>query len=308
MHPRHWPQQPRKPNKKNIHYLLDEFSAADIKKWGDAKDLLLRYHWEFYSNLAFQRSRISDEIKQSLLEAAAKNYTITRWQRIVKHKFSVEPLSVKGSLSDPGGRFNIGEINPNQYQIFPALYIASNKETALQEALSQHILPGKEEEALNSALTNTVSTSNISISGRIDSYIDLNSPERLKPFINLFKDFKIPKHVYEIAKYFKFPEPPTVITTISKLMEALLAPNWREWPMQYDVPVASQIFGQLVMAAGIEGILYPSKFSKKNCLVIYPQNFDDTNGSLIQLDDPAPKETKVLKWDHATWKQFGTDL
>ena len=87
-------------------------------------------------------------------------------------------------------------------------------------------------------------------------------------------------------------------------MDALLAHNWREWPMQYDVPVASQIFGQMVVNTGIEGILYKSKFLKKDCLAIFPQNFDESNESLVQLDDPASKETKVLKWDAKTWRQY----
>ena len=109
--------------------------------------------------------------------------------------------------------------------------------------------------------------------------------------------------MFEIARILKFKDKPDVINTVPKLIDGLLAPNWREWPMQFDVPVASQIFGQLVKDAGIEGILYPSKFSNKNCLVIFPQNFDDTNDSLVQLDDPAPKETKILKWDAKTWQE-----
>jgi len=302
------PQHPRRPNKKNFQFILDQFTHSDIKRWGDIKDLYLRYHWEFYSELAFQRSKISDEIKNSLLEASIKTFTFTRWQRVIKHQYSVEPLSIKGTLVDPGGRFNIGDINPNHFQMFPALYIACDKQTAMQEALCQNVNEGSMEAALDLALTNTSSMTNVSISGKIESYIDLNSPDRLKLFINLFKDFTIPRHVYDIAKILGFPEPPMIIKTVPKLIEAILAPNWREWPMQYDVPVASQIFGQLAMAAGIEGVLYPSKFSKRNNLVIFPQNFDDLNTSLVQLDDPPPRETKVLKWDSASWKKHGIDI
>jgi hypothetical protein len=90
------PQHPRRPNKKNFQFILDQFTHSDIKRWGDIKDLYLRYHWEFYSELAFQRSKISDEIKNSLLEASIKTFTFTRWQRVIKHQYSVEPLSIVG--------------------------------------------------------------------------------------------------------------------------------------------------------------------------------------------------------------------
>jgi len=302
---KYWSQSSgRSPQKKQIPYLLDQFSSADIKKWKSIKDLLLKYHWDFYNSLAFQRSKIADEIKKSLLEASHKSYVFARWQRIVRFKHSVEPLSVVGSLTDPGGRFNIGDLNSAQFPPFPALYIASDKETALQETLCQKIDPKNLNNVLDFALANSASITNVSVSGRLDTIIDLNQPNKLQPFVGLIKNFIFPEHIKQIAKMLKFKEEPEVIKTVPKLIDALLAPNWREWPMQFDVPVASQIFGQLVMSAGIEGILYNSKFSNKSCLVIFPQNFDDINGSLIQLDDSAPKETKILKWDVNTWREF----
>ena len=61
------------------------------------------------------------------------------------------------------------------------------------------------------------------------------------------------------AKKIGLPEP-ELIRTLSRLTDSLLDPNWRMWPMQFDVPATSQVFGQLVAQAGIEGIVYPSKF------------------------------------------------
>lgn len=67
----------------------------------------------------------------------------------------------------------------------------------------------------------------------------------------------------------------------------MLEPHWRAWCMQFDIPANCQIFGQLVASSGIEGILYPSKFSKKkNCLAIYPQNFDSSSYVAIEGDMP----------------------
>ncbi len=297
-------RRPPPPQKKqNIKYILDEFSTNDIRKWERIKDYLLSYHWDFYSSLAYQRSRIADEIKKCLCEAVEKDYPFSKWQRTVMLKYSVEPLSVRGGLLDQaGGRFNIGDIKPSEFLPFPALYIASDRETALQEVICSHL--GVIPNGLNTldfALTDTSSISHVSISGHLDAIINLNKPETLQPFMELFKDFTVPDHIKNIAKVLKIEEP-TVIKTVSKLLESLMWPNWREWPMQYDVPVASQIFGQMVSNAGIEGILYKSKFTNKDCLAIFPQNFE-SGSSFVQLDDAPPKETKVSRWNAQTWRE-----
>lgn len=139
------------------------------------------------------------------------------------------------------------------------------------------------------------------MSGYIDSIIDLNQPSNLQPFVDLIKSVTLDKRLIKEAASFGWPEP-DLIRSVPKLISTLMDSNWRIFPMQFDVPFASQIFGQLVSNAGIEGILYKSKFSNKDCLAIFPQNFDDTNGSYVQLDDLATPETKVLRWDFNTWR------
>jgi hypothetical protein len=74
--------------------------------------------------------------------------------------------------------------------------------------------------------------------------------------------------------------------------------------MQFDVPSTSQIFGQLAIDAGIEGIVYPSKFTNKNCLVIFPQNFEKNSKSFIQLDDTAPKGIITSRLDPKIWNEL----
>jgi len=123
-------------------FLLDKFSVADVKKWIEFQNAILKYHWDYYCALAYKRSRIANEIKTSLLEEAEKSFKFTRWQRVVKYKCALEPLSMAGSLVDPGGRFNIGDINPAQFPPFPALYSAIDKATALQEILCKQKEPG----------------------------------------------------------------------------------------------------------------------------------------------------------------------
>lgn len=284
--------------------LLDQFSMADIHKWASFKDQLLRYHWDYYNDLAYQRSKIADKIKQSLLEAAQKSFAFQKWQRAVKYKYALEPFSVTGSLIDPGGRFNIGDINPSQFPPFPALYFATDKETALQELLSQKIEPNQGTGRLNPldfALTSPDSIAIVSLSGSLNSIINLKEPKNLQPFVDLIKDFLIPEYLKKTAKDLGVEEP-ELIRTVSKLADSLLDPNWRLWPMQYDVPNVSQIFGQLVSESGIEGILYASKFTGNDCLAVFPQNFDEE--SFIQLDDEAPAGIKIRRLDSKTWQEI----
>ncbi len=296
-----WGNSGRKPQEAFI--LLDRFSVADIRRWKDFQDQILKFHWDYYSTLAYQRSQVIDQLRQAIQGVAKKSFTFKHWQRALKYKYALKPLSVAGSLVDPGGRFNIGDINPSQFPPFPALYIASDKDTALQELLSQKMNQGQEQKALDFALTRPDSIANVSLSGKLDSLIDLTKPETLKPFIELIKDFKAPEYLIKAARSINLPDP-ELIRSVPKLTEALIDPNWRLWSMQFDVPVTSQIFGQLTADAGIDGILYKSKFTGKNCLAIYPQNFDEPPGSYIQLDDEAPKEVEIHTLDSMSWKQL----
>ena len=116
-----------------------------------------------------------------------------------------------------------------------------------------------------------------------------------KEFIELIKNFTIPEHIHKEAVAMGF-SPPVLVKTAEGLLNALLESNWRSWPMQFDVPFPSQIFGQHVAEAGIQGIKYPSKFNQMNCLAIYPQNFDEPE-TYVQLDDGPPKGVQVQRLD-----------
>ncbi len=69
--------------------------------------------------------------------------------------------------------------------------------------------------------------------------------------------------------------------------------------MQVDIPANSQLFGQLVVRAGIEGIVYPSKFNDRDCLAVFPQNFSGT-GSFVELLDTPPAQTVTRRLDGTT--------
>ena len=195
---RHFPSKGRLVDTKFV--LLDILSVENIEKSRELKDQFLKYHWDFYKELAYQRSQISDEIRKSLLEAAQKKFTFTKWQRALKYKYALKPFSADGSLTDPaGGRFNIGDINPSQFPPFPALYLASDKNTAYQELLCKKIDRGQEEVAFDFALTNSASVANISLSGSLESVIDFKDQRKLQPFVDLIKNFSIPDYLKKIA-------------------------------------------------------------------------------------------------------------
>jgi hypothetical protein len=93
-------------------------------------------------------------------------------------------------------------------------------------------------------------------------------------------------------------KPPLPIKNQTELLKSLLDPNWRAACMQFDIPANSQIFGQLVANAGIEGILYSSKYTKSDCLAIFPQNF--CSDSFIAVDGDSPPGA-IVAINESTW-------
>jgi hypothetical protein len=280
--------------------VLDYGLIADIPKSKELFAQRTQFHWEYYSELAYLRNQIYDALKSSLREVAAP-FEFQAWQRSVKYKYSLAPLSTKGSLVDPGGRFNIGAIDPPRFPVFPALYLASDKRTALAELLGRD----KSDNGLTPeelALTNSASVTIVSSSGKLESVLDVRDPKILARFVNLIKDFKVSsKLVTKARKVGVFPI--KIIRDADELVRELQSPRWREWPMGFDVPAVPQIFGRIALDAGIEGILYDSALTHNLCSAIYPQNFQNSPSS-IGVDDPCPPETIHKRIDSTTFKDF----
>ncbi len=293
----------KRKNSKSPLFLLDSFSAEDLDRWEAQKEKILRYHWDLYSALAYERHKIADQLRVALLEATRSPYEFNGWQRQVRYKYCLTPLSPKGSLIEPGGRFNIPDVNPDQIPPFPALYIAENKETTLQES-GQHNNPSQVLSGLDLALIKKESIAIIAVKGKLESIIDLHHPQSLRIFLDLIKRFNIPNHLYETAKKIGL-KPALTVGSINALMNSLLEPEWRSWCMQFDIPANCQIFGQMVANAGITGILYPSKFTKKKCLAIYPQNFDSESFIAVEGDTP---EGIMSRLDAHTWLSLKATL
>lgn len=211
------------------------------------------------------------------------------------------PLSAKGSLSDPGGRFNIGDIDSTRFPPFSALYVAQDKETGVQEVIG----PLKTDPQLSAyeyALADPTSLTNVSVSGFLESVVDVRNKHLLKSFVDIIKKFEIPSDLIQMARDLKVAEP-TLIETVDQLIAVLSDSSWRNSPMQLEIPSAPQIFGQLVMEAGVEGIIYPSMYTDKACLAIFPRNFEKSE-SFVQLDDTPPLDTVVRRLDASNWQSI----
>jgi len=171
----------RKFPQKSVQYLLEAGTLADMRAAKKITAALIKYQWDFYAELARQRQTIQDEIKQSLIKTCVP-FEFKKWQRAVKYKYGLHPLSTVGSLSFIGGRFNTGSAVNAEIPIFSGLYLAQDKDTALQEHLAQE--PTSKNSTLTSreiALTNPSSETIVSVSGKLDKIFDLTEANNLAP-------------------------------------------------------------------------------------------------------------------------------
>lgn len=291
----------RNSSKTSVSYLLEQGTLTEMRRNKKIIEVLLKYYWDLHHDLAYQRKLIESDLISALNEDCIPDYEFKNWQRTVKYKYSDHPLSTLGSLLPPGGRFNIGEINTTSFTPFPGLYIAKDKGTALQETLCPESVEDKNAlTSLELALTDKKSISIVSVSGILERVFDLRNDNSLKKFASLIKNFKISPSVIKLADKCNMKRPNT-IKTKKELFNSMMQDDWRLFPMQYDIPANSQIFGQIVHTAKIDGVLYCSCVTGKDCLVIYPRNFEYSS-SYIQLDHEPPSEKTPKRLDRTCWK------
>lgn len=282
-----------------IEHLLEQGSLEDIERAKKITAQHLKYQWEYYSELAHQRNQVHDELKKVLIQSS-ENFRFEKWQRAVKWKYGLHPLSTAGSLTFIGGRFNAGIDINSAIPSFPALYLAVDKDTVLQETLGQIEVKGSQLSARELALINPESEVIVSVSGELEKVIDLRTAAKLNAFVELTKGFKLSPALRESAKRLGLPKP-TIALRSQDLLDTLLSEEWRMPPTVGDVPANSQIFGHLIYQAGIEGILYPSRLTGKDCLAIFPNNFAVTS-SYITLDDEPPHAGVPRRIDSTNWR------
>ena len=56
--------------------LLDQFSVENIQKGKVFNENYRKYHWDYYKELAYQRSKIADKLRKSLLEALPSSLSV----------------------------------------------------------------------------------------------------------------------------------------------------------------------------------------------------------------------------------------
>lgn len=268
-------------------------------------EALTRFFNEQYWHFASQRSEIIDQLKGSLSNNC-EPYTFSDWQRAITYQFSLTPLSAKGSiLSLAGGRFNMGNIDSMRFPSFSALYLAQDLETAYREKYG--VLSKSKENGFTSeelSLVSQGSSSNVRLKGKISQVLNLTNSNALKEFVQLLKNIKPSKALIKQARALNIVEKVALpMKSANDFISTFLMSDWRLFPMQFDVPSNSQIFGQIAHEAEIEAILYPStKKSDKLCLAVFPKNFDMSD-SYIKMQDKAPKGV-ISQLDATTFKNL----
>lgn len=297
----------RKKKSKAVTYLLEKSNLSDMKAAKDWTEKLLDFHWKFYSELSYQRNQNIEKIKEALNSSCASNFKFKAWQRAVKYKYSLHPLCTLGSISFIGGRFNSGKDINSQLPEFQCLYLTEDKATAIQETLGQTVSKNSQLSHLELALTVVDSQTTVSVSGCLDKVIDLRKAKNLKLLVKIFKTFKISKELSTLAKQINTEEP-KLIANDKALLDSILEKNWRDKPVNFDIPSNSQIFGHLVYLAGIDGVIYPSKMTGKACLAIFVRNFEKGE-SFVQIDGELPDSKVPKRLDSETWRlsELGID-
>ncbi|KTD52628.1 RES domain protein [Legionella quinlivanii] len=280
---------------------MDSVPPRAIKRWIKLHDQIIDYTAEHFSYFAYRRSKIMEELKTSLRDNSI-NLEFNDWVRVVSQEFSNTPLSTLGSyISFPGGRFNIGNIDPQRFPQFPALYLASESATAFLE------MKGLEREEIQEGLTGSELSvagnfSHFNVRGELTNILDLTKEETLRPFFDLIKDIQLPIYYIKKAREIKSNVMPPV-KNLQELLNTLFTANWRLMPMQFDVPANSQILGQIAQAAGLEGVLYHSTKTKKPVLAVYPQNFNYSD-SFIEIEGRVAKTVEHTRIDKNTFTNY----
>lgn len=288
---------------------LDRFSSADLDRWNRQSAQLDRLHNLLHFGFESQRNAVRSQLTDALQAVEPCNVDLQGWCRIVPHRYSLDPLSPIGSLFSIGGRFNVGRDLPIDVRSpWSALYIASDAETAYREKygiarVNNHVGLGPTDFALMPRESLTVAA----VNGRIAHAFDLTTLTNLAPVCKAIGRFKMPRELLDAIRALRIPRGNIrVVRTPIMLHRAVMAANWRQWPLQFDVPALSQVLAGLILAAGYEAILYPSSKSGERCIAVFPQNLFHRE-SFIELASPAPPGSLHTRMDADNAADFLAD-
>jgi hypothetical protein len=281
---------------------LDLVSPASLEREPKLWAEITQCVHALYGALDSQREALKEEYSAALVDATSA-IAFKDWRRRVPMQHVLTPLSSAGSRSIRlGGRFNIGSMDPNRYPPFPALYLASDAETALVEVLG----PNRsvyQLSALEESLQRPENFSLFAVQGEIEKCIDLTSRNVLAAYHGVVQQLRIPP---ELVRWFKSLGlgNPNVIASVERLTASILAPNWRASVALYTLPAPSQVFAGLCLEAGVEAIRYLSKRmeTRRQCLAVFPSQFQHANSHVeIAGDTPA---AVIRRLDRHTWRDL----
>jgi RES domain-containing protein len=281
---------------------LERFSHGSLQKWLRAADNLGRLQAALYFGLESSRQEHGQALIDALRASACIEFEFRDWSRIVDYRYTLEPLSIAGSVKGEGGRFNIGaRLSPGAFTPFPALYVAEDYSTAYCERFGQLTDARKVDlTGAELALRRPGSFTQVRLQGRLDLVLDVGDPAALKPFVDIIKQFALPKTVGPLSHKLRLRRPPGMVRTVAGLQRQLFQANWRILPMQFDLPANSQVFGRVASAAGLHGILYPSARQEgKQCLVLFPQNWRGSS-CFVEVADRVPPGARLVRLDATT--------
>lgn len=283
-----------------LTHQLEKISQKELKTYRKRHNDISDYFNEHFNYFSGQRKELFGELTDSLVEKCS-DYEFTQYQRAIHYKHSDNPLSARGSiLNETGGRFNIGNMSPNIPK-FAALYLAADKETVQKEFIQADI--NRSSQGLSGselALINNDSILIIVVKGRLEKVLDLTGKESLRPFFDLIKQIKLPRELHTKAKRHKLHPYPEV-KTVTQLYNSIFESNYQQYSMLFDLPSNSQILGHIAHEAGIHAIKYPSKFTGKHCLAVFPSNFEYSDSSVMidsETPNSLPENLKMINKDN----------
>ncbi len=284
-----------------IKYVLDPFTDVDLRTWKKTDASLTEYQIRFFYHLEARRATRRQEILEALQNVTSVEQDISQWVRLVSYKYSLNPLSSRGSLNLYGGRFNFGrDLVCASLMHFNALYLASDKETAYNERVG--IKSTGKLDRFDLALQKEASFSTFLLEGRVFNLFDLTSADNLRPFIKVTNGFGISPELKQMAIDLTI-DSPHMISSAKELKAHLMTSNWRRWPMQYDVPYNSQVFGELLLRTEYDGVIYHSTQGTDKYIAIFPENLKNSDTSIHIAGDP-PNESVITHLDSDTWRDL----
>ena len=274
----------------------------DIARWRIASKDLDQLSASLYFNLEPQRQRFRDELLGALRAVPAARIDFEQWQRVVTYQFSLSPLSAAGSLTQVGGRFNIGrDVDRAMQTPWPALYLAEDSETAFREKFG--IASSDNRDGLNArelALMGNDSITKLTVHGHLEQVFDFDIADCLDAFCAVLRKMKTPSDVPALQRRLGLDRRlHGLIRSAGQLRKEVLVRNWRGAPVQFGLPSPSQILAGMIRDAGFEAIRYPSSKGSAHCLAVFPDKLV-SDQSFVALSHAPPPSVDHPRLDLST--------